>query len=101
MMLPRNGYRQYGEASLLRLQQIRQYLKMDIPLKDIRDLVAQSDFDAGASPGRLTEPRCRRDKTSGTTHKGQIDKTIEHLEGKRKMKQSNILKLDGRKAAEI
>lgn len=82
-----NGYRQYGEASLLRLQQIRLYREMDIPLKDIRDLVAQSDFDAvqalQAHRTSLQERIKRLEQLIKT-----IDKTIEHLEGKRKMKQS-------------
>ena len=40
-----NGYRYYGEESLLRLQQILFYRELDIPLADIKQIMAESRFD--------------------------------------------------------
>ncbi len=40
-----NGYRTYDHDSLLRLQQILFFRELDIPLKDIRHIMAQSNFD--------------------------------------------------------
>jgi len=41
-----NGYRYYGEESLLQLQQILFYRELDMPLEDIKKIMAQSRFDA-------------------------------------------------------
>lgn len=43
--LGRNGYRYYGPASLLTLQQILFYRELDVPLEDIGRIVGQADFD--------------------------------------------------------
>jgi len=40
----KNGYREYGEAELLRLQQILFYRELDIPLDEITRLLNRSDF---------------------------------------------------------
>jgi len=40
-----NGYRFYNRDSLLRLQQIMFYRELDVPLKHIRIIMNQSDFD--------------------------------------------------------
>ncbi len=40
------GYRQYGEAELLRLQQILFYRELDFPLKEIIEILDNPDFDA-------------------------------------------------------
>ena len=40
-----NGYRYYGEDSLLRLQQIMLYREMDVPLERIKGLMGRRDFD--------------------------------------------------------
>ena len=40
-----NGYRYYGEESLLRLQQILLYRELDLPLDRIKKLMGRRDFD--------------------------------------------------------
>ncbi len=40
-----NGYRYYREELLLRLQQILFYRELDMPLEDIKKIMAQSRFD--------------------------------------------------------
>src|SRR5512146_567878 len=40
-----NGYRYYGEESLLQLQQILFYRELDIPLEDIKKIMGRRDFD--------------------------------------------------------
>ena len=40
-----NGYRYYGEESLLRLQQILFYRELDLPLEDIKHIMGRRDFD--------------------------------------------------------
>ncbi|HEX7975780.1 MAG TPA: MerR family transcriptional regulator [Anaerolineales bacterium] len=40
-----NGYRYYGEGSLLRLQQILFYKELDLSLQEIREILDQPDFD--------------------------------------------------------
>lgn len=41
----KNGYRYYGEESLLRLQQILFYRELDMPLDEIRKVMGRRDFD--------------------------------------------------------
>lgn len=80
-----NGYRRYGEPAVLRLQQILFYREMDFPLETIRDLLTRPNFDVvralQAHRASLQE-RSKRLETLIAT----IDKTIEHMEGKRRMK---------------
>lgn len=40
-----NGYRYYGEEALLRLQQILLYRQLDLPLDEIRTILAEPGFD--------------------------------------------------------
>src|SRR5512142_2846337 len=40
-----NGYRYYGEESLLRLQQILLYRELDLPLESIKRILGRPDFD--------------------------------------------------------
>lgn len=44
-----NGYRQYNEDSLKRLQQIMFYKEMDLPLKKIKTILAQPEYDQVAA----------------------------------------------------
>lgn len=41
----RNGYRQYGDAELLRLQQILFFREIDLPLEEIKDILDRPGFD--------------------------------------------------------
>jgi len=42
---PRNGYRFYNEASLLRMQEILFYRELDFPLQRICELLSDPDYD--------------------------------------------------------
>jgi len=76
-----NGYRYYGEESLLRLQQILFYRELDIPLEDIKKIMAESRFDVlGALQGHkdaLSRQVTRLNRLIST-----VDNTIHHLKGK-------------------
>jgi len=41
-----NGYRDYGDSSLLKLQQILFYRELDLPLEEIKKIMGHHDFDA-------------------------------------------------------
>jgi DNA-binding transcriptional MerR regulator len=84
-----NGYRYYGEAELLTLQQIRFYRELGFELKQIKRILSRPDFDKiGALEShrkvlgkRLTEIR----KLLET-----IDNTIQHLKGTKKMNSQEL-----------
>lgn len=72
------GYRQYGEAELLRLQQILFYKELDIPLKKIAELMDDPGFDLiEALTGHKHALSARRDRLD--TLLKTIDNTIDHL----------------------
>jgi len=60
-----NGYRYYGEEALLRLQQVLLYRQLDMPLAQIQEILAESDFDV---QGALQ------------SHKEQLHRRIQQLE---------------------
>ncbi len=62
--LGENGYRYYGEESLLRLQQILFYRELGLPLDEIRKIMGRRDFDALAAL---------------ENHKLELEKRIERL----------------------
>ena len=79
-----NGYRYYGDESLLRLQQILFYRELDLPLEDIKGIMGRHDFDVlGAleSHKDALQERIERLNTLLST----VDHTIYHLKGKTKM----------------
>ncbi len=76
--LEHNGYRQYDEAQLLRLQQIMFFRELDFPLEQIKKIIDSPHFDMRTA---LTEQkhlikikRYRLDRLIAT-----IDKTIKKL----------------------
>jgi MerR family transcriptional regulator, thiopeptide resistance regulator len=80
-----NGYRWYGEKELLQLQQILFFRELGFELKQIKRILSRSDFDrceALARHRRVLMKNAARTKELIKT----IDKTLEHLKGKRKMK---------------
>ena len=75
-----NGYRSYDHSSLLRLQQILFYRELDIPLKDIQQILANPAFDqidALESHRRALERQAKRIGSLIET----IDQTIATLKG--------------------
>lgn len=75
-----NGYRQYRQGDLLRLQQIMFYREMGLALKDIRAIMDQPGFDViralEAHRDELQQRQIRLQVLEDT-----VDKTIRHLQG--------------------
>jgi DNA-binding transcriptional MerR regulator len=80
-----NGYRYYEQAQLLRLQQILFYRELGFELKHIKKILGQPKFEVVAAleshRRQIEKNRARMGQLLET-----IDKTIQHLKGKRKMK---------------
>ena len=85
----RNGYRYYEEPQLLMLQQILFYRELGFELKQIKRILGRKDFEKIAA---LESHRKVLRKDLGRTRKliQTIDKTIEHLKGKTKMKTEEL-----------
>ena len=80
-----NGYRFYEEPQLLALQQILFYRELGFELKQIERILNRADFEKIAA---LESHRKVLRKSATRTRQliATIDKTIEHLKGKTKMK---------------
>lgn len=84
-----NGYRYYEEEQLLILQQILFFRELGFELKQIHKILGRGDFDkivALASHRKVLEKNVARTKALIKT----IDQTIEHLKGKKKMKDQEM-----------
>lgn len=85
----RNGYRYYEEPQLLMLQQILFYRELGFELKQIKRILGRRDFEKIAaleSHRKVLRKNLARTRTLIQT----IDKTIEHLKGKTKMKTEEL-----------
>jgi DNA-binding transcriptional MerR regulator len=84
-----NGYRYYEEPQLLMLQQILFYRELGFELKQIKRILGRRDFEKIAA---LESHRKVLRKNLARTRKliQTIDKTIEHLKGKTKMKTEEL-----------
>ena len=60
-----NGYRYYGDEWLIQLQQILFYRELDLPLDQIKKIMARPDYEV---PGALE------------SHKKELQKRIEKME---------------------
>ena len=84
-----NGYRYYGEESLLRLQQILLYRELDLPLEDIKKIMGRRDFDVlGALESHkdaLQKQVTRLNRLLAT-----VDNTIQHLKGNKAMSETGL-----------
>jgi DNA-binding transcriptional MerR regulator len=75
-----NGYRYYGEESVLRLQQILFYRELDIPLEDIKKIIGRHDFDVmGALRSHKEALQKQVSRLNRLIH--TVDNTINHLKG--------------------
>jgi len=86
-----NGYRQYDDAALLRLQQILFYRELDFSLKDIRSLLDAPDFDqikALESHWDALWARLARTERLIQT----VEDTIHHLKGEKEMSNKALFK---------
>lgn len=83
-----NGYRRYGRAELLRLQEILFYRAIDMPLADIAAVLDRTD-DRLARLSRHRErlsAKARRTATMLDT----LDRTIAHLKGRHEMSNEDL-----------
>lgn len=84
-----NNYRYYEEEQLLTLQQILFYRELGMPLDDIKRILEAGDFNklnSLKSHRKTLNEELDRIKTMIKT----IEKTINHLEGKTKMKDEEL-----------
>lgn len=84
-----NGYRYYEENELLQLQQILFFKELGFSLKQIQEVLGKSDFDQLSSLYSHRKSLNREWEKIGKLLK-TIDKTIEHLKGKKKMEDKEI-----------
>lgn len=86
-----NGYRYYEEEQLLLLQQILFFRNLGFELKKIREIIKKSDFDRIAA--LHSHRKLLMNELDNTRALIQtIDNTIEHLQGKKKMKDNQFFK---------
>jgi MerR family transcriptional regulator, thiopeptide resistance regulator len=95
-----NGYRFYEEEQVLKLQQILFFRELGFELKQIQELLGRSDFDQVAAlrnHRRVLQGKLERMQELIQT----VDDTLAHIEGKKKMKASQLFKgFDPEKQAE-
>lgn len=84
-----NGYRYYEEKELLHLQQILFFKELGFSLKQIKKVLGRSDFDQLAALHSHRKALNQEWEKIGQLIK-TIDKTINHLKGKKKMKDKEI-----------
>lgn len=85
----KNGYRQYDEDELLRLQQILFFRELDFPLDEIRRILASPRFDMRAAlrdHRKLVELRKKRLTALIAT----IDRTMDKLDEKKPMADKDL-----------
>ncbi len=84
-----NGYRFYEEPQLLLLQQILFYRELGLELKQIKKILGRADFEIAValqSHRKLLQSNLTRTTRLMET----IDRTIQHLKGKKKMKNEEM-----------
>lgn len=95
------NYRYYGEAELLRLQQILFYKELELSLSQIKDILDDPDFDVlQALHSHKAELKKRRDRFAELLL--TIDKTIINLKSKtKKMDHEEMYKGFGKERAKV
>lgn len=79
-----NGYRYYGEESLLSLQQILFYRELGLPLAAIKKILGRQDFDLlTALESHKSELAKRIQRLNQLV--GTVDNTISYLKGQKEM----------------
>ena len=79
-----NGYRYYGDESVLRLQQILFYRELGIPLEEIKQLMGRRDFDVMGAL-RSHKEALQKQVTRLNRLINTVDNTINHLKGNHTM----------------
>ncbi|HSL45446.1 MAG TPA: MerR family transcriptional regulator, partial [Anaerolineales bacterium] len=84
-----NGYRYYGEESVLRLQQILFYRELGIPLEDIKKIMGRRDFDVmGALRSHKEALQKQVSRLNRLIH--TVENTISHLKGNTIMSEKSL-----------
>jgi len=84
-----NGYRYYGEESVLRLQQILFYRELGIPLEDIKKIMGRRNFDVmGALRSHKEALQKQVARLNRLIH--TVDNTINHLKGNTIMSEKSL-----------
>jgi len=84
-----NGYRYYGDESLLLLQQILFYREMGLPLEDIKKITGRRGFDVlSALEGHKHEIQKRIARLERLNE--TVDHTISHLKGQKEMSKKQL-----------
>jgi DNA-binding transcriptional MerR regulator len=84
-----NGYREYGDESVMRLQQILFYRELDLSLKEIKAILTRPDFNAvkALEAHRLSlEGRARRIERLIKT----LTETLAYMKGKKSMSNKQL-----------
>jgi DNA-binding transcriptional MerR regulator len=88
-LLRKNGYREYGETELLKLQQILFFRELDFPLDDIKHIMSSPSFDARQA---LLDHRnmieLKKKRLSGLIK--VIDKTLIQMDKKKPMDEQDL-----------
>jgi DNA-binding transcriptional MerR regulator len=84
-----NGYRYYGEESLLRLQQILLYRELGMPLENIKKITGRRDFDALSALESHRKELLKRIKQMERLI-NTVDVTILHLKGQKEMSKRQL-----------
>jgi MerR family transcriptional regulator, thiopeptide resistance regulator len=84
-----NGYREYGDADVLRLQQILFYRELGLPLEEIKAIVTDPDFDVMRA---LQKHRHALDQRVGRLRRliQTVDSTLLHLKGEKEMSKKQL-----------
>jgi DNA-binding transcriptional MerR regulator len=84
-----NGYREYGDVAVQKLQQILFYRELDLKLEEIRAMVSRPDFDAvealEAHRVSLKGRAARLERLIQT-----VDDTLLHMKGLKEMSQKQL-----------
>jgi MerR family transcriptional regulator, thiopeptide resistance regulator len=84
-----NGYRYYGEESILHLQQILFYRELGLPLEAIKKIMGRRDFDVlSALESHKVEIGKRIVRLEHLVE--TVDNTISHLKGQKEMSKKQI-----------
>jgi DNA-binding transcriptional MerR regulator len=84
-----NGYRYYGEETLLRLQQIMLYREMEMPLENIKKIMGRRDFDVLRAL-EVHREELRQRIAQMELLMSTVEDTILHLKGKKEMSQNEF-----------
>lgn len=98
MRVATNGYRIYGPDEVNRLQQILFYRELEVPLKKIKEMLGAPDYDRKKELEAQLAALARR-KSQIEQLIGNIQRTIDALEGDRDM--SDVEKFEGLKRKAI